>query len=147
MKYYSYENFKNDTKVLIEKVKDSDFDAIVAIARGGLTLAHVMGEGLDIRQVQSIRTELYDKTKKREALSIFGKCEFKNAKKVLVVDDISDSGDTLKAVMQHLKRDFKDIEFSSATLFYKKSSIYEPDYWINEAVEWIDFFWESDFTK
>lgn len=147
MRYYSYEDFKNDTKILIEKVRSSDFDAIVAIARGGLTLSHVMGEGLDIRQVQSIRTEHYDKTKKRDTLSIFGKCEFGDAKKILVVDDISDSGDTLKAVMEYLKDDFKDIEFYSATLFYKKSSIYEPDFWINEAKEWVDFFWESDFTK
>ncbi len=147
MKYYSYENFKNDTKVLIEKVRVSDFEAIVAIARGGLTLSHAMAEGLDIRQVQSIRTELYDKSKKRENITIFGACEFKNIKRVLVVDDISDSGDTLNAVMNHLVGEFKDIEFKSATLFYKKTSIYEPDFWINEADDWIDFFWERDFLK
>ena len=147
MKYYSYENFKNDTNSLINRVRDSDFDGIVAIARGGLTLSHVMAEGLDVRQVQSIRTELYDKTTKRDDLTIFGKCDFKSARKVLVVDDIADSGDTLKAVMEHLKSDFKDIEFSCATLFYKKTSIYEPDFWINEADDWIDFFWESDYTK
>lgn len=147
MKYYSYENFKNDTKTLIEKVRASDFEAIVAIARGGLTLSHAMAEGLDIRQVQSIRTELYDKSQKRENITIFGACEFKNIKRVLVVDDISDSGDTLNAVMNYLHSEFKDIEFKAATLFYKKTSIYEPDFWINEADGWIDFFWERDFLK
>ena len=147
MKYYSYENFKNDTKKLITLVENSDFDAIVAIARGGMTLSHVMAEGLDIRQVQSIRTELYDKTNKRDQISIFAQCDFNTAKKVLVVDDIADSGDTLKAVMQHLNSAFEHVEFTSATLFYKKTSIYEPDFWINEAKEWIDFFWESDYKK
>lgn len=147
MKYYSYENFKNDANSLIEKVRNSDFDGIVAIARGGLTLSHVMAEGLDIRRVQSVRTELYDKTSKRDSITIFAECDFKDVKKILVVDDIADSGDTLKAVMEHLKSNFKDIEFSSATLFYKKTSIYEPDFWINEADQWIDFFWERDFTK
>lgn len=147
MKYYSYENFKNDTRILIEKVRVSDFEAIVAIARGGLTLSHAMAEGLDIRQVQSIRTELYDKSQKRENITIFGACEFKNIKRVLVVDDISDSGDTLNAVMKHLNSEFENIEFKSATLFYKKTSIYEPDFWINEADDWIDFFWERDFLK
>ena len=146
MKYYSYENFKNDTKKLIVLVEDSNFDAIVAVARGGMTLSHVMAEGLDIRQVQSIRTELYDQSNKRDQLSIFGKCEFNTAKKVLVVDDIADSGDTLNAVMHYLKNDFENIEFKSATLFYKKTSIYQPDFWINEAKEWIDFFWEKDFS-
>jgi xanthine phosphoribosyltransferase len=147
MKYYSYENFKNDTKSLIEQVRDSNFEAIVAVARGGLSLSHAMSEGLDIRDVQSIRTELYDKSQKRENITIFGACEFKNIKRVLVVDDISDSGDTLNAVMNYLNREFEDIEFKSATLFYKKTSIYEPDFWINEADDWIDFFWERDFLK
>jgi xanthine phosphoribosyltransferase len=147
MKYYSYDDFKNDTNKLITLVKSSDFDAIIAIARGGLTLSHAIAEGLDIRDVQSIRTELYDKTDKRDQITIFGECSFSSVKKVLVVDDIADSGDTLKAVMEQLKRDFKDIEFKSCTLFYKKTSIYKPHFWINEATEWIDFFWESDFTK
>ena len=147
MKYYSYENFKNDTNKLIAQVKDSNFDAIVGIARGGLTLSHAVAEGLTIRNVQTIRTELYDSTCKRDELSIFGDCAFNNIKKVLVLDDISDSGDTLKAVMEHFKTEFKDIEFSSATLFYKKTSIYEPDFWINEANDWIDFFWESSVNS
>lgn len=145
MKYYSYENFKNDTNKLIREVENSNFDAIVGIARGGLTLAHSVAEGLDIRNVQTIRTELYDSTCKRDELSIFGDCAFNKIKKVLVLDDISDSGDTLKAVMNHFENEFKDIEFISATLFYKKTSIYKPNFWINEAKEWIDFFWERDF--
>lgn len=66
MKYYSYENFKVDTNTLIKKVESLHFEAIVAVARGGLTLSHAIAEGLDIRQVQSIRTELYDKSLKRE---------------------------------------------------------------------------------
>jgi len=145
MKYYAYENFRNDTNLLINKCKDTQFDSIIAIARGGLTLSHAVAEGLNIRDVQSIRTELYDSTCKRDELSIFGKCELEKAKKVLVLDDIADSGDTLKAVMNELKKDYQNIDFTCATLFYKKTSIYEPDIWINEATEWIDFFWESDY--
>ncbi|QOY54995.1 phosphoribosyltransferase [Candidatus Sulfurimonas marisnigri] len=147
MKYYSYENFKNDTNKLISQVKKSEFDVIVAVARGGLALSHVMAEGLNIRDVQSIRTELYDETCKREELTIFGSADFTDIKKVLVVDDIADSGDTLNAVMKHLRGCFKEVEFKSATLFYKKTSIYEPDFWVNEADDWIDFFWERDFIK
>jgi xanthine phosphoribosyltransferase len=120
---------------------------IVGIARGGLTLAHAMAEGMDIREVQTIRTELYDKTCKRELLSIFGECSFSDISRVLVVDDIADSGDTLKAVMKHLRAEYNQIEFKVATLFYKKTSLYEPDFWVNEANEWIDFFWERDFKS
>jgi len=146
MKYYNYENFKIDTNKLLKNVKEFDADSIVAVARGGLTLAHAMAEGLQIREVQSIRTELYDKQTKRDKIKIYDTCIFKKVTRVLVVDDISDSGETLKAVMQRLQIKHKDIEFKSVTLFYKKTSQYEPHFWINDADDWIDFFWERDFS-
>jgi len=147
MKYYSYEDFKTDTNKLIQRVQNNKIDAIVGIARGGLTLSHTVAEGLDIREVHTIRTELYDKSKKREEITIFGKCDFSDAKTILVLDDISDSGDTLKTIMKHLETTNQNVNFITATLFYKKTSVYEPTVWINEAKEWIEFFWEKDFNK
>ncbi|MDQ7068886.1 MAG: phosphoribosyltransferase family protein [Sulfurimonas sp.] len=144
-KYYSYELFVKDTKKLIDRCKLFKPESIVAVARGGMTLAHCVAEGLELRDVQSIRTELYDDTIKREEITLVANCDFKDKKRVLVVDDIADSGETLQAVMNYLEKNFQDIEFKSATLFYKKSSSYEPHYWINEANEWIEFFWEKDF--
>ncbi len=143
-KYYSYEDFRKDTNKLIDKVREFEAEAIISIARGGYTLSHAMAEGLNIRNLQSIRTELYDRECKREMLSLFGSCDF-NVKKVLVVDDIADSGETLAYVMEYLQQNFPDVVFKSVTLFYKKTSIYEPDYWVNEASAWIEFFWEKDF--
>ncbi len=145
--YYSYENFRNDTQKLIVEVKKFKADAIVSVARGGFTLAHCMAEGLDIRDVQSIRTELYDRECKREELSLFGECHLLHVNRVLVVDDIADSGETLKYIMNYLQEKFPDVSFKSCALFYKKTSIYEPDFWINEADAWIEFFWEKDFTQ
>lgn len=147
MKYYSYENFKVDTNSLIKEVKKFNPQAIVAIARGGLTLAHCVGEGLGIRDVQSIRTELYDASEKRDCISLFGDCEFESSAKVLVLDDIADSGDTFDAVMKNLTLKHPNVVFQSASLFYKKTSCYEPDVWINEADDWIDFFWERDYKQ
>ena len=145
--YYSYENFRTDTKKIIELQQEFKPEAIVGIARGGLTLAHCVSEGLNIREVQTIRTELYDETCKREEMTLFGKCNFNNLNRVLVLDDIADTGQTFKEVMEHLESSFKDIEFKSAALFYKKSSVYEPHFWINEAKSWIEFFWEKDYEK
>ncbi|MCX6077796.1 MAG: phosphoribosyltransferase family protein [Campylobacterales bacterium] len=147
MKYYAYENFKNDTSSLIDQVRNFRPEAIIGVARGGLTVAHAMAEGLNIRNVQTIRTELYDEAHKREEITIFGACKFSNIKRVLVVDDIADSGDTLKAVMSYLASESSEIEFKSATLFYKKTSVYKPHFWVNEADDWIDFFWERDFKS
>ena len=143
--YYSYEDFRVDTRKLIKDVQSFQPEAILSIARGGYTLAHAMAEGLDIRDLQSIRTELYDKECKREGITLFGECSF-GKKRVLVVDDIADSGETLAFIMHYLKENFPEVTFASATLFYKKSSCYEPDFWMQEAKSWIEFFWEKDFT-
>jgi xanthine phosphoribosyltransferase len=146
MKYYAYEQYKQDLKELIVKTKEFKPHAIVAIARGGLCIAHCMAEGMKIRDVQSLRTELYDHDKKRDKISVFNNCSFdENVKNILVVDDISDSGDTLDAVMKNLREKNPAKVFKAASLFYKKTSIYEPDFWVNEADEWIEFFWEKDF--
>ncbi|MFT7860609.1 MAG: phosphoribosyltransferase family protein [Sulfurimonas sp.] len=145
--YYTYEEFRGDTKALLKQVKRQKYDGIVAISRGGLTLAHCIAEGLDLRDVQSIRTELYDDTTKRDTIKLFGECKFEHHKKVLVLDDISDSGETLAFVMEYLQKNYPSIEFASATLFYKKSSKYKPAFWIKEANMWIDFFWEADYRE
>jgi len=143
--YYSYTHFTKDINTLLGQLVSQEFESIIGVARGGLTMAHAVAEGLKIRNVQTLRTELYDETTKRDEISLYGACDFKNIQKVLVVDDIADSGETLDVVLSYLKKEFPEVLFSSATLFYKKSSIYEPDFWINEADSWIDFFWEKDF--
>ena len=145
MKYYAYEEFKNDTRKLIQKVQVFEAQTIVGIARGGLTLAHAMAEGMNLREVQTLRTELYDGETKRSQITVFDNSKLTHLQRVLVVDDIADSGETLKIVMAHLEKKYPKIEFQSATLFYKKTSVYEPHSWINEANDWIEFFWERDF--
>ncbi len=145
MKYYAYEEFKNDTQTLIHQVKGFEAETLVGIARGGLTLAHAMAEGLDLRAVQTLRTELYDGEHKRSQITVFDTVVLHNVQRVLVLDDIADSGETLAVVMQYLEDRYPQIIFKAATLFYKKTSVYTPHFWVNEAEDWIDFFWERDF--
>jgi len=145
MKYYPYEEFRKDTRNLLLELKDFSPDVIICIARGGMTLGHAVAEGLNIRDVQMVRTELYDSTEKREDISFFGECNLQSVSKAIILDDIADSGETLMFVYTALKKEFPNVDLKSATLFYKKTSVFEPDYWINEADDWIDFFWERDF--
>ncbi len=53
MRYYSYESFKTDMKTLVCKL-DFNPDGIVAISRGGLTMAHFLGIALDLRKIYTI---------------------------------------------------------------------------------------------
>jgi len=141
--YYSYDTFREDLILLTQKI-DFEFDAILAIARGGLTMAHLLGEHYDIREVYAVNTIGYDDTKKRDSIEVFNLPDLKGARSVLIVDDIVDSGDTMVALLEKLHTRYPDVTFKAASLFYKKSAKIMPDWSIKEANAWIDFFWTED---
>ncbi len=146
MRYYSYDEFKKDILTLSKTLKHNNYDTIITIARGGFIPTHAIGEALGIRHIQTLNAISYDKNIKQHSVKLETKeLNLARSKKVLVVDDISDSGETLDALMGYLEKNFRDLSFESATLFYKKTSIYKPTYYVQEANEWIEFFWERDF--
>ena len=147
MKYYAYEEFIHDTNKLIELSKDYKADTLLAIARGGLTLGHFFASAVDNRRLFTINSVLYEKDERGKSCEIFNIPELKEAKKVLLLDDIVDSGQTIKEVLTLLKKCFPDVEFKIASLFYKPSAVIQPDYTVHEAKEWIEFFWEVDCLK
>ena len=60
--------------------------------------------------------------------------------KVLLVDDMVDSGITLEKVVKHLKSDFPEItEIRIAVLWWKERSVFQPDYFVSylEGNPWI----------
>lgn len=131
---------------MIEQSRQYRPDVIVAIARGGLMLGQLMGYGLGIRNIQSIRVESYDGDVQRECVTITGHCELDKAERILIVDDIVDSGNTLRAILDHFDQVAPHAQKRSASLFYKPSASVLPDYGVHEATAWIDFFWEHDFA-
>ncbi len=142
--YYSYDLFKEDSRILLNKCKSFEPDTIVAIARGGLTLSHVMAQALDIRNLFTLNSIRYNGEKKLETFNIFNIPNLHLAKRVLIVDDIVDTGETMYEIIKILKKEFPHIHFKIATLYYKTSSIVKPDFCVREADDWIDFFWEID---
>lgn len=144
MKYYAYEEFVKDTKKLVELSRGFQADTLLAVARGGLTLGHSFAHAVDNRRLFAINSILYEKDKKGASCEIFNMPELKDASKVLILDDIIDSGQTIKEVVALLKQCFPHVEFKIATLFYKPSAVIQPDFCVHEAKEWIEFFWETD---
>ncbi|TNF44304.1 MAG: phosphoribosyltransferase [Epsilonproteobacteria bacterium] len=145
-RYYPYEDFLTDTRSLTEKI-DWEFDTIIPIARGGFCLGHLLGEYYNIREVYSINTIGYDDTFKLESVKVFNIPELGEAKNVLIVDDIVDSGDTLVEVLKVLRQAYPEVTFKVASLFYKKSAKIAPDWYVQEADRWIDFFWSVDLNR
>ncbi len=142
--YYSYSEFINDIKKLCSQISKENFDTIVAIARGGLTIGHFLANSLNLRRVFAINSIHYNNTQKLDTIDIFNIPNLSSSKKVLIVDDIADSGETLSAVLNLLKEKYPNCSYKSAAIFYKDSSIIKPDYTIKHTNKWIEFFWEVD---
>lgn len=145
MKYYSYEEFTHDLKQLVTLSQDFGADTLLAIARGGLMLGHAYSHATDNRRLFTINSILYEGDQRGKSCEIFNTPELTTAKKVLLLDDIVDSGQTLEEVLKHLNTCFPHLEIKVASLFYKPTAVVQPDFSVREATEWIEFFWEKDF--
>ena len=141
--YYPYQEYKQDLKTLIEKI-DQPFDAILGIARGGLSMAQMLGEYYDLREVYAINTIGYENTQKLQRVEVFNIPELKSAKQVLIVDDIVDSGDTLVEVLKVLKVTYPKVTFLTAAIFYKPTACIKPTWYVKEPTGWVEFFWSED---
>jgi xanthine phosphoribosyltransferase len=147
MIYYPYEKFVKDVKSLVIMSKDYRPDAIVAIARGGVTLGHAYASATNNRQLMSVNSILYEDDERGSECEIFNLPNLSKAKKILLVDDIVDSGQTMKEVLARIKLSYPDLEIKILCVYYKKTAAVQADYALHEATEWIEFFWEKDFLQ
>jgi len=144
--YYPYDEFRDDLKILTQKI-DKPFDTILGIARGGLSMAQMLGEYYNLRDVYCINTIGYEDMQKKASVEVFNVPDLKSSTQVLIVDDIVDSGDTLIEVLTVLSKKYPDITFYTASLFYKKTAKITPTWHIKEPKGWIDFFWSIDLRN
>ncbi|MGE4294781.1 MAG: phosphoribosyltransferase [Campylobacterales bacterium] len=144
--YYGYAEFLADCRTLAAQMAGYQPDAIVAVSRGGVSLGHLLSEFFDLRTLYTLNAIHYDGTRKLETVEIFNVPDLRDAKTVLVVDEIVDSGETLDAILTLLKSHYPVVAFKSAALFQKPGAAIEADFWVREAGDWIDFFWEIDLA-
>lgn len=133
-----------DTQELVNKCRIFEPEILLAVARGGLTLSHLMAQALNIRDLYTLNSIHYEGEKKLDTFNIFNIPDLSWANRVLIIDDIIDSGETMKEILSILKEKFPNIEFKIVSLFYKTTALIRPDFSVREANEWIDFFWEVD---
>ncbi len=152
--YVSYDEYHSLIEKLALKIHQSDwtFDLILCLARGGMRpgdiLSRVFDKPLAIMSTSSYRAGAgtvqghldiarYITTPKREI-----------AGRVLLVDDLADTGHTLQAVMALLRESYPVItELRSAVIWTKGVSSFVPDYtvellptnpWIHQPFEAYD---------
>lgn len=134
---------------LAEKIRKDRFepDIIVGVSRGGWPPARVLSDLLGNPNLANVRAEFYlgvAETKEEPVLTQPVSVEVVG-KRVLVVDEIADSGKSLKLVKEHtIEKGAKEVRI--ATVYYKPWSIVKPDYYEKETSCWVVFPWEIKET-
>lgn len=138
-KILSWNRVVRDSKRLSESIKDSGYkpDIVVAIGRGGYVPARILCDYLLIRDLTSIKVEHWGiaATKTEKAVIKFPLCADIKNKEVLLVDDITDTGDTLSVSLEYLKT-FKPKGIKTAVLIHKTCSVIIPDYFVKRVTKW-----------
>lgn len=119
---YTWKEFDKDCQQIVKWIKEKKlkFRNVYGIPRGGLILAVRLSHLLDI-PLAIHRTSIHSTT--------------------LIVDDISDTGKTLKELFES-NNNFKNNKV--ATIFYKKDSVFKPDYYLRiKKDKWIHYPWEK----
>lgn len=147
MKFYSYDEFKVDVNMLAKDIKVYKPDVILAVARGGMTLGHFLAEALEMRDLYAINSIHYEEKIKLDTFKIFNIPDLSKAKKVIIVDDIIDSGETMIEIKKVLLNKFPELDLKVASIFYKEKALLKPEYAVREATEWIEFFWDFQIDK
>lgn len=127
-------------------------DLIIAVARGGLIPAGAISYAIGVKTMGSMNVEFYtgigETLAEPVVLPPLMDASELPGKKVLVVDDVADSGKTLKMVMELLRHEGLQlggasvpVEARSACIYLKPRSVHRPDYVWRETDKWINFPW------
>ena len=140
-----WELFYRLSKTVSKKIRDSNYtpDLIVGLARGGWVLARVLCDLLGVKDLVSLKVEHWGMTATPD-----GKAKLKypfqidlTGKRILVVDDITDTGESMMLAVEHV-RTMNPSDVRTATLRHINGSKFTPDYFGDEIIwRWVIFPW------
>ncbi len=151
--YVSWDDYHRTIERLALKVHESgwEFDQILCLARGGMRpgdiLSRIFDKPLGIMSTSSYRDEGGTLQGRLDMAKYITMPRGDLAGRVLLVDDLADSGVTLEAVVDRLRGVPAIRELRSAVLWVKGVSVFQPDYcvetlptspWIHQPFEAYD---------
>ena len=132
-----------------EKIRCSGFkpDIIVGVTRGGWVPARVLSDLLGIHALATVRVEFYlgVAETRNEPVLTYGVSAEVTGKKALLVDDVADTGKSLRLAIEHLQKQ-GTTEVRIATVYRKPLSVITPDYYEKETRCWVVFPWDAKET-
>ena len=143
----SWQAFGDASRELARVIADDGFrpDLILAIARGGFFLAAALGYALSVKNLHVMNVEFYNGVGSTldvpAMLPPLPQAVDFSAKKVLIADDVADSGKTLELVHGFVK-DYV-AESRTAVIYEKPWSSIKCHYVWRPTDRWINFPWSS----
>ena len=143
----TYELFGTAVSELAQQVVDSGYepDIILSIARGGLGLGMGLGYALDVKNISTVNVEFYTGIDQRLDVPIMlpptPAAVDLSGLKVLIADDVADTGETLRVVHQFCAGHVA--ESRTAVIYEKPRTVIRPEYSWRVTEQWIDFPWSS----
>jgi hypoxanthine phosphoribosyltransferase len=144
----SWAVFGEATRQLAHDIHADGFapDVVVAIARGGLTVAGALAYALDVKNCGAMNVEFYVGIDERLDVPVVIPPTLDlvdvTGMKVLVADDVADTGHTLRLVREVLAQHVD--EARTAVLYRKPGTVVDPHYSWRETDRWIDFPWSAE---
>ena len=121
-------------------------EMILAIARGGLFVASSLGYALSIKNIYVMNCEYYTGVDERLPVPVmlppYVDLVDMEGVKVLIADDVADTGHTLKLVYDFCKE--RVAEVRAAVLYEKSHSLVKCDYVWKRTDQWINFPWSTE---
>ncbi|MFT4210922.1 MAG: phosphoribosyltransferase [Microbacterium sp.] len=143
--HLTWDGFGEATREIARTVIASGFEpeVVVAIARGGLLPAGAIAYGLGIKNCGALNVEFYTGIGTvLDAPAVLPPeldMTYLDGRRVLLVDDVADSGRTLDLAVRLLTD--QGAEVRSAVVYTKPTTIIQPDYSWKDTALWIDFPW------
>ena len=140
----SWDEMRSECGKLGEEIINSKYsaDIIIAVARGGLVPAMNLSDILGIKDLASIRVEHWGKTAEKDTGAVikYGINADLSGRNVLIVDDISDTGESLKAACEYIKK-LNPKEVKVAVIHYVTTSKFKPDFYAKTVDRAFEFIW------
>jgi hypothetical protein len=144
----SWDNLGSGARELAQAVADDGYrpDIVLGIARGGLLVAGAMGYALGIKNTFTMNVEFYTGIDQRLDMPMIlppvpDLIDFADTK-VLIADDVADTGATLKLVQEFCEG--KVAEVRCAVLYEKPRSTVKCEYVWRRTDRWITFPWSAE---
>ena len=153
--HISWDQYHEKTEQLAKQVyKDGwKFNQVVCIAKGGMRVGDIFARIFDVPlAILSVESYRGDNVKNKRGTITFSRDLAKTSpnigSKVLLVDDLADSGITLKKSidwMEHFYGFYLDEPIRTAVLFYKAVSNFKPNYYVDYLKDspWIHMPYEK----